>query len=493
MTSHDLGVPQAAAPPSVGSAPAGAQRIVARPASTGRTSGYPAFLTWAPLVGDAICLLIATFAVQFVRFGSDGGGKVDIGIDIVDYRVFSLIVVGCWLTAILLVASGRVRTSPVGGDLRTVLVATEITFLGTAVAALVLQSEFSRVFVLVAFPLGAALLLVHRLLWSAWLRRRRAQGAYPVRILAVGSTATASDLAGELGRTPHVGAHVVGSCDSPTSVAAVAEQARALDVSLVVITTESRADPRYIEDLAWSLKGSGAHLAISTNVGVISSSRMEVVSLGSHPFVALAYPQLSLPKRLAKRCFDVVCSALGLLVLSPVLLALALAIRLDSPGAALYAQTRTGRDGEPFRMLKFRSMVTGADTMVTDLAHLDEGSGPMFKIPRDPRVTRIGRLLRRWSIDELPQLVNVLRGDMSLVGPRPALPTEVESYTDRDRRRLNVRPGLTGLWQVSGRADLPWEEGVGLDLSYVENWSLTGDLVILLRTVGAVVSHRGAY
>lgn len=455
----------------------------------------PRILTWAQRLGDAVCLLIATFSVQYVRFGADGGG-VDIGIDVVDYRVFSLIVVACWLVAIAAAGGGRVSISPGGGDLRAVLVATEMTFLGTAVAALVLQSEFSRSFVLIAFPLGAVLLLVHRLLWASWLRRRRRRGEHPIRILVAGSDAAADRLGFELSRTPHSGAQIVGSCSldgTPAPAALVAEQARSLGVALVVVTAESRADPRYIEDLAWSLEGSGAHLAIATDVGLISSSRMEVVTLGTHPFVALAYPQLSPAKRVAKRAFDVFASALGLLVLSPVLIAIAVAVRLDSPGSALYAQTRTGRGGEPFRMLKFRSMVTGADTMTGQLAHLDQGSGPMFKIQQDPRVTRVGRVLRRWSLDELPQLINVFRGDMSLVGPRPALPHEVETYAARDRRRLNVRPGLTGLWQVSGRSDLPWDEGVGLDLSYVENWSLTGDLVILLRTVGAVISHRGAY
>lgn len=475
MTAHDLDRPQVEAP---------------RP-----LRDNPRFLTWGPRVGDALCLLVATLSVQFVRFGGGGGG-VDIGIDVVDYRMFSLIVVACWLLAIVAVGGGRVNTGPGGGDMRSVLVATEMTFLGTAVAALVLKSEFSRVFVLVAFPLGAALLILHRLIWSAWLRRTRTRGRHPVRILVAGSDVAALKLSWELGRTPHAGAQVVGSCSvegSPAPAAVVAEQARALGVSLVVVTAESRADPRYIEDLAWSLEGSGAHLAIATDVGLISSSRMEVVTLGAHPFVALAYPQLSPAKRVAKRVFDLVASALGILVLSPVLLGIALAVRLDSHGPALYAQTRTGRGGEPFRMLKFRSMVTGADAMLENLVHLDQGSGPMFKIPEDPRVTRVGRVLRRWSLDELPQLINVLRGDMSLVGPRPALPSEVETYAERDRRRLNVRPGLTGLWQVSGRSDLPWEEGVGLDLSYVENWSLTGDLVILLRTVGAVISHRGAY
>jgi lipopolysaccharide/colanic/teichoic acid biosynthesis glycosyltransferase len=180
-------------------------------------------------------------------------------------------------------------------------------------------------------------------------------------------------------------------------------------------------------------------------------------------------------------------------VLWPVFALVALAVRLDGPGPVLFRQRRVGRDGRTFEMLKFRSMVVDAESRLSDLAQADEGAGLLFKMKADPRVTRVGAVLRRWSLDELPQLLNILRGDMSVVGPRPPLPREVEGYEDHVHRRLYIKPGLTGMWQVNGRSDLSWEESVRLDLYYVENWSLTVDFVIMWRTVRVLFEHRGAY
>lgn len=197
--------------------------------------------------------------------------------------------------------------------------------------------------------------------------------------------------------------------------------------------------------------------------------------------------------RAVKAGFDRVTAALALVLLAPVLLALALAIRLTTPGPALFVQTRVGRNGKPFRMVKFRTMYHGAEALVGGLLPLNEAAGPLFKLRNDPRVTRLGRFLRRHSVDELPQLLNVLTGSMSLVGPRPSLPVEVACYDAAARRRLTVKPGLTGLWQISGRSDLGWHESLSLDLHYVERWSLALDLGVLVRTVRAVVRGHGAY
>jgi exopolysaccharide biosynthesis polyprenyl glycosylphosphotransferase len=193
------------------------------------------------------------------------------------------------------------------------------------------------------------------------------------------------------------------------------------------------------------------------------------------------------------RLFDLLVATLGLVVFSPLLAIIAVLIKLESPGPVLFRQTRVGRHGRAFVMLKFRSMVVNAETRLLELALADEGAGPLFKVRRDPRVTRVGAVLRRYSLDELPQLLNVLSGRMSLVGPRPPLPAEVEKFGQDARRRLLVRPGLTGLWQISGRSDLSWEQAVRLDLRYVENWSLALDAQILSKTLGAVVKSRGAY
>jgi exopolysaccharide biosynthesis polyprenyl glycosylphosphotransferase len=205
------------------------------------------------------------------------------------------------------------------------------------------------------------------------------------------------------------------------------------------------------------------------------------------------HARLSGGRRLVKSLFDVSVAALLLVLLAPLFLGVALVIKLDTGSPVFFRQIRVGRGGELFRMVKFRTMHLDAERRVEAMRAHNEHAGVLFKIRKDPRVTRSGRLLRRWSMDELPQLVNVLLGHMSLVGPRPPLPGEVEQYPEDMRRRLVVKPGMTGLWQVSGRSDLSWEESIRLDLRYVENWSLTVDLVILLRTAMAVMRGAGAY
>jgi exopolysaccharide biosynthesis polyprenyl glycosylphosphotransferase len=205
------------------------------------------------------------------------------------------------------------------------------------------------------------------------------------------------------------------------------------------------------------------------------------------------HPQLSGPRQVVKDLFDRSAAAGGLIMLSPVLVAIALAIRLSDHGPALFIQTRVGRSGEPFKIYKFRTMVVDAEARLAEIREKNESGGVLFKIRKDPRVTSIGTHLRKWSLDELPQLINVLRGEMSLVGPRPALPEEAARYADHVRRRLIVKPGLTGMWQVNGRSDLSWEESVRLDLRYVENWSFALDLQILWKTFSVIFRGSGAY
>ena len=212
------------------------------------------------------------------------------------------------------------------------------------------------------------------------------------------------------------------------------------------------------------------------------------------PLIHIDYPEISGLNYWVKRTFDVVGSALLLLVLSPVLLLVSLVIKVTSPGPVFFTHERVGQDGKPFRMLKFRSMVVNADAQLKKLLE-EQGTAdkPLFKVENDPRITPIGRFIRRYSIDELPQLFNSLVGSMSLVGPRPQVAGEVALYDDKAFRRLMVKPGLTGLWQVSGRSDLSWEDAIRLDLYYVENWSLTGDLMIMFKTFKAVLKSDGAY
>ena len=211
------------------------------------------------------------------------------------------------------------------------------------------------------------------------------------------------------------------------------------------------------------------------------------------PLIHVERPRYHGAQKFAKTSFDLLFATTVLLLISPVLLAAALAVKLTSAGPIIYKAERMGLDGEPFPMLKFRSMVQDADRQISALMKDNQGSGALFKIRDDPRVTPVGRFLRRYSIDELPQFFNVLRREMSVVGPRPPLRREVETYDGTVSRRLLVKPGITGLWQVSGRSDLSWEDTVRLDLSYVDNWSMMGDILIIAKTLKAVVGSDGAY
>ena len=225
----------------------------------------------------------------------------------------------------------------------------------------------------------------------------------------------------------------------------------------------------------------------------MSGLRTTIRPVAGLPLMYLDHPDLSGGKHVIKGLFDRAVAGSALLLLAPLFTAIALAIRVVDPGPVFFRQSRVGRDGRRFTVYKFRTMRVDAERIKAQYARANEGNGVLFKIRRDPRVTRTGRWLRRWSLDELPQLINVLIGDMSLVGPRPALPEEAARYCNQMRRRLAVKPGITGLWQVSGRSDLPWEEAVRLDLRYVENWSFALDLQILWKTGSAVLGGTGAY
>jgi exopolysaccharide biosynthesis polyprenyl glycosylphosphotransferase len=245
--------------------------------------------------------------------------------------------------------------------------------------------------------------------------------------------------------------------------------------------------------LTWELEATGTDLVVSTGLAEVCLPRVHVGTVAGAPVMRIDNPHFRGGRRLVKGIFDRTAAAVGLLVLSPLLLVLALLVRCTSRGPAFFLQTRVGRGGRTFRMVKFRSMYADAEARLAELMALNENDGLKFKIKNDPRVTPVGRVLRRFSLDELPQLFNIVTGSMSLVGPRPPLPSEVERYDTDTHRRLLVKPGLTGLWQVSGRSDLNWEESVRLDLHYVENWSLFLDMVVLLKTARVVVRATGAY
>lgn len=330
--------------------------------------------------------------------------------------------------------------------------------------------------------------------------------AGPGRLLVVGHEADVVTVVSELAGRHRRGLAPVAVCslDEPapgpladlppaTRLASVADIASEHDVDAVLVLRCHHVTSRVVQRIGWRLAVQGVHLYVGTGLRDVSPARASLTRLGGQQAVHIRPVAGRGAARAAKDATERLVAAVALLVLLPVLLGIAVAVRRDSPGPALFRQERVGRDGARFMMLKFRTMHVTAEAQLAALVVLNQGAGVLFKLHQDPRVTRVGGFLRRWSLDELPQLLNVVRGDMALVGPRPALPEEVERYDADPRRRLAVKPGLTGLWQVSGRSDLSWEESVRLDLAYVDNWSPGLDLRIVLRTFGAVLRRRGAY
>jgi exopolysaccharide biosynthesis polyprenyl glycosylphosphotransferase len=366
-----------------------------------------------------------------------------------------------------------------------------------------------RMYFLVALPLGGGALVVVRWSMRRWLQAQRRTGRFLSRAVVVGSRediryvvdrvdrthGAIYDIVGAATLDPESGGVLVGDRVVPI-VAGVEDVPRAvwkLNVNSVIVAGDLGLGHEWLRDLGWQLEGRAAELVLASRLTNIAGPRITFRPVQGLPLMHVDIPSFDGPRHVLKRLFDVALAGTALLVLSPLLGVLAALVALDSSGPVLFRQRRVGRDGRTFDMVKFRSMVVDAELLLHDLSARDEGAGVLFKMRDDPRVTKVGRVLRRWSLDELPQLWNIVRGDMSIVGPRPPLPREVADYETHVHRRLYIKPGLTGMWQVNGRSDLSWEESVRLDLYYVENWSMAVDLVIIWRTFRVLVRHEGAY
>jgi exopolysaccharide biosynthesis polyprenyl glycosylphosphotransferase len=366
--------------------------------------------------------------------------------------------------------------------------------------------QLSRGFFVFAFLIGPPLLIAGRYVLRRVLHRARRHGALGQRTVIVGGDDHVDSVASVFARESWLGYDVLGAV-VPTSrepsteggvpvigeVRDAAALVRAYDADVVFVVAGAFTDPSAMRNLVWDLEADNVQVIMAPGVTDVSSERIRVRPVAGLPLLHLDRPRSQDALRWAKRTFDLLGSAVGLALLSPLMLWAAFSIKRHDGGPVLFRQTRVGRDGEYFTCLKFRSMVVDAESILPDLQTATGYREGLFKMTSDPRVTKPGQWIRRYSLDELPQLINVLRGDMSLVGPRPPLPSEVDRYTLTQSRRLRVRPGMTGLWQVSGRSDLSWTESIRLDLYYVDNWSMIQDVVILGRTIGAVFSSRGAY
>ena len=463
------------------------------------------------LILDTV-LVVSSVAIALGIVFGPSDKSISIGSEFANLRLSSYLVLGpvvamAWVLFLLWTRTYDGRILGVGGDEYRRVVRASVYFWGlVAVACYMLRFQFSRLSLGLAFVIGTVLLLFGRWIARKVLHRARMRsGRWSHRVLAVGGREEVEALVAELEREPYAGLKVVGACMPPGdaldgtsvpvvgSLTSVPEAVARLGVDTVAVTASRGLTSGVLKRLGWDLEGAGVDLVVAPALTDVAGPRVHVRPVSGLQLLYVEQPEFTGPTRVMKAAFDRVLAAVAVALLSPVLLAVAVAVRITSPGPVIFRQTRVGRDGHMFTVLKFRTMVIDAERRLGDLWHRNESNEVLFKLREDPRVTRVGRVLRRFSLDELPQLINVVIGDMSLVGPRPALPSETERYGRTTARRLLVKPGITGLWQVSGRSDLSWEDSVRLDLYYVENWSFAGDIQILWKTLSAVVSSRGAY
>lgn len=478
--------------------------------TTPRAEWQSRYVRWLR-ISDAVAVLLAVGMAQRIRFGQAGSDLSHYWN--VDYTVVSGMVAAMWLFSLAICRSRSANVIGAGAEeYRRVWSATISVFGAVAIASMLFRLEIARGYLALALPLGLAWLFGGRIFARSVVTRLRRQGRFLISVLVVGEMGSVRTLTNSLSRYPAFGYAPVGVCIPGGAVGDTIDVGDVRKVPVYGDVTDiggavaaSRADTvalagtehlgsHGVRNLSWELGNLDVDLLVSPGVIDVASPRLLMRPVAELPLLQLEKPQYSGAKRFQKRAFDICFSTLVLLGAAPLMLVVAIAIKMDGKGPVFYFSERVGRDEKPFRMIKFRTMVVDADRQLPELMRLNESDGGvLFKIRQDPRVTPVGRVLRKYSIDELPQFINVLLGQMSVVGPRPPTVREVASYEDHVRRRLLVSPGITGLWQISGRSDLSWDESVRLDLSYVENRSMISDLMIVIKTIRAVVSSSGAY
>jgi exopolysaccharide biosynthesis polyprenyl glycosylphosphotransferase len=470
-----------------------------RPTVPGGATWTASYLRRAAIV-DGGSALAAGLLAALLRFGSEGSIPSA-------YLAITFALPALWCVAVLLAGGYDSRFIGLGSDeFRRVINAVVTLMAGVAILAYSAKLNLARGYMVIALPSAGVLDLAGRYYLRKRLHRQRRGGFCTRRVIAVGHAAAVADLATRLHRDSYHGLSVVAAClagdTEPDEVAAVpvagdlASVAAAVSrfgADTVAVLACPEMDGARLRELAWELEKTGTDLCVAAALLDVAGPRTTIRPVAGLPLLHLDHPELAGGKQVVKGVFDKAMAAAALIGLAPLFAAIALTIWLTDRGPVFFRQTRVGKGGAAFTLLKFRTMVVNAERWKPLLAARNEADDVLFKIRRDPRITRPGLWLRRWSLDELPQLLNVLLGDMSLVGPRPALPQEAARYGDLMRRRLAVTPGLTGLWQVSGRSDLSWDDAVRLDLRYVENWSLALDLQILWKTGAAVIRGAGAY
>jgi exopolysaccharide biosynthesis polyprenyl glycosylphosphotransferase len=473
----------------------GYDRLSAGRLSVGWTKDY---LRKAALA-DLGCAIAGVFLAAQIRFGDNVTQT---------YVALSLALPVLWLITLLLAGGYDARFIGTGSDeFRKVLSAGVSLTAVIAIFSYMVNIELSRGYLVIALPSVTAFDLGTRYVMRKRLHKLRAVGRCLVNVVAVGHEGAVADLVTELRREPYHGMRVVGACladpgdcDDVAGVpvygglADITAAVKAFEANSVAVLACPEMDGIRLRSLAWELEKTDTDLCVSPALLDVAGPRTTIRPTAGLTLLHVDHPQLDGIRLVIKDLFDRAAAAAALVMLSPLMAGVALTIWLHDRGPAFFTQTRVGKDGRAFKIYKFRTMVVDAEKRKEELLAANESTGGvLFKLRKDPRITAVGGLLRRCSLDELPQLFNVFLGDMSLVGPRPALPDEAEKYAAHVHRRLVVKPGITGLWQVNGRSNLSWDESVRLDLRYVENWSFTLDVQILWKTISAMMRGSGAY
>lgn len=420
----------------------------------------------------------------------------------VPYWLVLIVFALAWLAALAIFDTRNRHIVGSGvGEYRRIVNATSTVFGALVIFCFFVRMDLARGLFVIALPVGIALLVLSRWLWRQWLRARQRRRTYVYRAVVAGEPQKVAHVIESIRRSEGSGFDIVGAVTARGKDSAVAgvpvlggydaiqQIMDGADIDTLIITSADDLGPEQLRHVGWAVADRDKDLVVALALTDVAGPRIHSRPVAGLPLVYVSYPMLEGYKRFIKRSFDIVASSLMIALASPLLIGTAIAIRLDGPGPIFYQQTRIGRRGNPFGMMKFRSMVANADDQLASLLDLQGTSAqPLHKVINDPRITKIGRFIRKYSIDELPQLFNVFLGTMSLVGPRPQREAEVALYDDAAHRRLLVKPGMSGLWQVSGRSALSWDDAIRLDLYYVENWSFTQDIQILFRTVRAVVA-----
>ena len=463
------------------------------------------------VITDLLVIIWAVWGAELIRFGPDGqvatasAGStqfLDVG-----YDALTVLLILAWLLMLRFHGAYDHRLLGHGPEeYKAVAAGSFRLFTVVAIVSYLLRLEVARGYVAIALPAGMIGLFVSRWLWRKWLTLHRTAGRMSGSVLVVGDREHLVDLIRALDSVPAAGYRVVAACCSDADQPYIgrvpvvgdeseaAEIAARIGVNTVACTPSRRFGAGGLRRLSWALEGQNIDLVVAPSLTDIAGPRVLTRPVAGLSLLHVEAPVFAGPKLAMKTVMDRLGAAALLALLSPLFAVIAFLVWRHDRGPVFFKHERIGKDGHVFSMFKFRTMVTNAESLLPSLlAESGQEAAPLYKIPSDPRVTTVGTWLRRYSVDELPQLINVLRGEMSLVGPRPQVQFEVETYANDVRRRLLVKPGMTGLWQINGRSDMSWDEAVRFDLYYVENWSVMSDLMILWRTGRAVLYSTGAY